>query len=63
VVDFKTLIGREIAHKLNTRWDVGTVRCLEKNGEFAAFYESDQQLSKHKLSKHEINKVDYGVHK
>ena len=48
---------REIAHKLNTGWDVGTVRCLE-NAEFAVFHESDQQLYKH-----EPNKADYGVHK
>jgi hypothetical protein len=51
-------LGREIAHKFNTWWEVGTVRCLEKNGEFAVFDASDQQLYKH-----EPNKADYGVHK
>ena len=50
--------GREIAHKFNTGWEVGTVRCVEKKGEFAVFYESEQQLYTH-----ELNQTDYGVHK
>ena len=54
----KTLKGGEIVHKFNTGWEVGTVRCVEKNSEFAVFYESDQQLYKH-----ELNKTDYGVDK
>ena len=56
VVDMKTLKGREIAHKFNTGWEVVTVKCVEKNfsGEFAFFYESDQQLHEH-----ELNKTDY----
>ena len=58
MVDVKTLMGREIAHKFNTWWKVGTVRCLEKNVEFAVFYESDQQPYKRELSK-----TDYGAHK
>jgi hypothetical protein len=31
---------------------------LEKNGEFAVFFEADQQLYKH-----ELNKTEYGVDK
>ena len=33
--NFKTLMGREIAHKTNAGWEMGTVKGVEKNGEFA----------------------------
>ena len=46
--------GREIAHKFNTGWEVGTVRCVEKKGEFAVFYESEQQLYTHELNQRQI---------
>ena len=34
----------KIAHKFNTWWEVGTVKGVEKSGEFEVFYESDSQL-------------------
>jgi hypothetical protein len=58
VDDMKTLKGREIAHKFNTGWEVGTVKGVEKSDEIAVFYESDSQLWKK-----ELDKKDYGVDK
>jgi len=33
--NFKTLMGREIAHKTNAGCEMDTVKGVEKNGEFA----------------------------
>ena len=60
VDDMKTLMGREIAHKFNTGWEVGTMKCVEKNGEFAFFYESDQQLHEHELNKTHYRETNNG---
>jgi len=53
-----TTVSPEYLLTFNNGWEVGTVKCVEKNGEFAAFYESDQ-----KLQKHELHKIDYWVGK
>ena len=45
-------MNREIAPKFNTGWEVGTVKGVEKSGEFAVFYESDKQLWKQDQTKH-----------
>jgi hypothetical protein len=50
VVDLKTLKNREIAHKFNAGWELGTVKGVEKSGEFAVFHESDSQLWKQDLN-------------
>ncbi len=33
----------------NTGWEVGTVKCVQKDIEFAVFHESDQEHERDKL--------------
>jgi hypothetical protein len=59
VITCKSL-NREMkfAHKFNTWWEVGTVKRVDKGGEFEVFYESDSQVCKQ-----ELNEDFYGVDK